>query len=131
MKAETAACLDKARHDLADARAISAIGLAAPAARTAYYAAFHAAEAVIVERTGAIAKTHSGVRAKLAEFSRIDPAIDKAMLTFLAQAYLYKEINDYGIGREATVSIEDAEKAIADAARMLETIEAALSSPST
>jgi uncharacterized protein (UPF0332 family) len=50
--------LDKARDDLDDARKIVAIHLATVAARSAYYAAFHAAEA----RTGKIAKTHSGVR---------------------------------------------------------------------
>jgi hypothetical protein len=46
---EAAAYLDKAREDLNDARAIVAIGLAKAAARSAYYAAFHAAEAFIID----------------------------------------------------------------------------------
>jgi uncharacterized protein (UPF0332 family) len=54
--------LIKARDDLKDARKIVAIGLSTVAARTAYYAAFHAAEAFIIDRTGKVVKTHSGVR---------------------------------------------------------------------
>ncbi len=54
--------LIKARDDLNDARKIVAIGLTTVAARTAYYAAFHAAEAFIIESTGKVVKTHSGVR---------------------------------------------------------------------
>jgi uncharacterized protein (UPF0332 family) len=46
---EAQAYLDKAREDLDDARKIMAINLAKAAARSAYYAAFHAAEALIVE----------------------------------------------------------------------------------
>jgi len=42
--------LIKAWDDLKDARKIVAIGLATVAARTAYYAAFHAAEAFIIDR---------------------------------------------------------------------------------
>jgi uncharacterized protein (UPF0332 family) len=42
--------LIKARDDLKDARKIVAIGLATVAARTAYYAAFYAAEAFIIDR---------------------------------------------------------------------------------
>lgn len=41
--------LIKARDDLKDARKIVAIGLSTVAARTAYYAAFHAAEAFIID----------------------------------------------------------------------------------
>ena len=49
MTPEAADYLNKARDDLNDARKIAAIGLAKVAARIAYYAAFHAAEAFIVE----------------------------------------------------------------------------------
>jgi uncharacterized protein (UPF0332 family) len=49
------AYLDKARNDLEDAAKIAAIGLAQAAARSAYYAAFHAAEALIAERSGKVA----------------------------------------------------------------------------
>ena len=48
MTPEAAAYLDKARSDLDDAKEIEAIQLAQVAARSAYYAAFHAAEAFIL-----------------------------------------------------------------------------------
>ena len=128
MKPETAAYIDKARRDLADAKAIAAIGLSTAAARTAYYAAFHAAEAVIIERTVTIAKTHSGLRSMIADLSRTDPAIDKALQTFLGQAYVYKEISDYGVDREATVTPAEAQDAIAEASRLIERIAGVLRS---
>jgi uncharacterized protein (UPF0332 family) len=67
---EAESYLDKAREDLLDARKIAGIRLAKVAARSAYYAAFHAAEAFIVGRTGKIAKTHSGVRTEFARLLR-------------------------------------------------------------
>lgn len=65
--------LEKARSDLNDGHKIASIGLAHVAARCAYYAAFHAAEALIMERTGKIAKTHSGVRAEFARLLKGTP----------------------------------------------------------
>jgi len=96
VRPEAADYLEKARNDLEDARKVAAIGLAKIAARTAYYAAFHAAEALIVERTGKIAKTHSGVRAEFARLARETTQIDMYFAKFLTKAYLYKEISDYG-----------------------------------
>ena len=81
--------LDKARDDLDDARKIIAIPLAKIAARTAYYAAFHAAEAFIIERTGKVAKTHSGVRTEFARLLKDTPSVGKELLKFLGQAYKY------------------------------------------
>jgi uncharacterized protein (UPF0332 family) len=118
--------LDKARADLDDARKIVAIHLAKVAARSAYYAAFHAAEALIIERTGKVAKTHSGVRSAFARLLKDTPGGEKAMLTFLAQGYKYKEIGDYGVGRGAVVTDEEANDAIDNAARFLERVTALL-----
>ena len=47
MTPEAAQFLKKSRDDLNDARKIASIGLAHVAARSAYYAAFHAAEATL------------------------------------------------------------------------------------
>jgi uncharacterized protein (UPF0332 family) len=112
MTPDAAAYRAKAREDLSEARQIVGIGLAKVAARSAYYAAFHAAEAFIVERTGKIAKTHSGLRTELARLTRDDPHIDRATTSFLAQAYKYKEIGDYGVGPDAVITLQDAEAAI-------------------
>ena len=57
MTPEAESYLAKAREDLSDARQIASIGLAKVAARSAYYAAFHAAEALIVDKTGNVAKS--------------------------------------------------------------------------
>jgi uncharacterized protein (UPF0332 family) len=56
--------LDKARQSLAHARAILAIELGEDAGRAAYLGAFHAAQALIFERTNRVAKTHRGVHAQ-------------------------------------------------------------------
>ena len=111
--------LDKAREHLEEARKIAGIGLARAAARSAYYAAFHAAQAFIVERTGKIAKTHSGVRSEFARLAKDTPGIGKGFAAFLAQAYLYKEIGDYGVGHGVNVTMAEADDAIATAERFI------------
>ena len=57
---------EKARQCLARARTILAAGVGEDAGRNAYLAAFHAAQALIAERTGKDAKTHKGVHAQFA-----------------------------------------------------------------
>ena len=126
MKGEAANYLSKAQEDLSDARKIAAIGLAKVAARSAYYAAFHAAEALIVEKTGKVAKSHSGVRSEFARLARDDPHLGKATTAFLAQAYKYKEIGDYGVGADAAITLLDAEAAIRSAQDFLTHVAAAL-----
>ncbi len=126
MKPEAADYLNKARNDLEDARKIAGIGLARIAARCAYYAAFHASEAFIVENTGKIAKTHSGVRAEFARLAKETPEIDKSFPKFLAKAYLYKEIGDYGVGPGADVTLADANDAIANATQFVDAMAALL-----
>ncbi len=74
MTPEVRAYLDKAAEDLADARKIHAISLYKVAARCAYYVAFHAAEALLLARTGRIAKTHRGVRSGLSYDIRLIPS---------------------------------------------------------
>jgi uncharacterized protein (UPF0332 family) len=118
--------LDKAQDDLEDARKIAAIHLAKVAARSAYYAAFHAAKALIIERTGKVVKTHSGVRTEFARLMKDGPGGERAMLTFLAQGYKYKEIGDYAVGRGAVVTDEEANDAIDNAAHFLERVTALL-----
>jgi len=118
--------LDKARDDLDDARKIAGIPLAKVAARSAYYAAFHAAEAFIIERSGKVAKTHSGVRTEFARLLKDTPGAERALLTFLAQAYKYKEIVDYGVGYGVVVTDAEANDAIDAAARFIERVTALL-----
>ena len=118
--------LIKARDDLKDARKIVAIGLATVAARTAYYAAFHAAEAFIIDRTGKVVKTHSGVRSEFARLAKDTPGIDLKFTIFLAKAYMYKEIGDYGVGLDAGVSLDAANDAIVMAEQFIECVSTSL-----
>jgi uncharacterized protein (UPF0332 family) len=55
---EAADHLAKASRCLTRARTILAAGVGEDAGRNAYLAAFHAAQALIAERTGKAAKTH-------------------------------------------------------------------------
>ena len=119
MTPEVAAYLDKAREDLADARKIWAIRLPKVAARSAYYVAFHAAEALLLARTGRIAKTHTGLRSALSQILS-DAADDRRLLTFLARAYKFKELSDYGIGPSSEVTEAEASALIEGAARFLD-----------
>jgi uncharacterized protein (UPF0332 family) len=118
--------LQRAEAVLAEARQIAGIGLASAAARSAYYAAFHAAEAYILEKTGRIAKTHSGVRAEFSRLAKDDKLIAASMPAFLRKAYRYKEIGDYGIKPDELITIEIAGDAISSAKAFLEGVRAAL-----
>ena len=96
------------------------------AARAAYLAGFHAAQALISERTGQIAKSHSGVRSTFARLVKDDPQVDRALRS-LGRAYRFKEIADYGTGPQAVVTVSEAQEAIATAGQFLDCIASLLS----
>ena len=127
MTPEADAHLRKAQSELDDAGRMVAIGLARASARAAYYAAFHAAEAYIVEQTGKIAKTHSGVRSEFARLLKLAGNTDRSLTTILARAYKFKEAGDYGVGPEAFVTIGEAEDIIFSARRVVAEVAALLS----
>ena len=123
MKPETADYLAKARTTLADARQIAALPLPHVAAREAYYAAFHGAEAYIFEHTGKVAPTHKGVRTEFARLARRESRIDRELTRFLATAYQLKATADYGIGpRAAQITADGAAASITPASRFIDTI---------
>lgn len=126
MRPEASRFMEKAREDLDESRKIAAIGLAKVAARSAYYAAFHAAEAYIVEKTGRIAKSHSGVRNEFARLAKDDERITRRVVTFLPAGYRYKEIGDYGVGPDAVITMDEAEALTNEAVNFVACIEAAL-----
>jgi uncharacterized protein (UPF0332 family) len=107
---------------LSDARKVATVGLATIAARSAYYAAFHAAEALIIESTGKVAKSHSGVRSEFGRLAKQTSTLDREHSVFLAKAYSYKEISDYRVGQNATISEAEASEAIESATRFVERI---------
>ena len=123
MKPETADYLDKAHHCLVGAKTIAAAGLPGVAAREAYLAVYHAAEAYIFERTGKAAKTHRGVRSQFNRLARQEPGIEREFLTLLAEGYEFKTIADYDIGPAIdAIPPDDAASAINTAGRFIDAI---------
>ncbi len=114
--------LEKARQCLANARANLGIGLSNDAGRNAYFAAFHAAQALIFERAGKIAKTHQGVQGEFYRLAKDEPSIDKNFPAFLSQAYNLKAVADYETGPDSIVPPERAAVAIETAGCFIECI---------
>jgi uncharacterized protein (UPF0332 family) len=112
MKPETADYLGKARATLADATKIATLPLPHVAAREAYLAVFHAAEAHIFEHTGKAAKTHRGVHSEFTRLARREPRIGRDLVTFLTDANQFKTIADYPVG-SATMPISTGQAAVA------------------
>jgi uncharacterized protein (UPF0332 family) len=92
------------------------------AARAAYLAGFHAAQALILARTGRVTKSHSGLRNTFARLTRNDPAVDRRFTRFLAQGYAFKEIADYVVQPEAVVTVKEAQEMLDTAALMVNRI---------
>ena len=97
MTPEASQFLDKARQCLADAILYQPL-VSRIAGREAYLVTFHAAQALVYERTGKVAKTHRGLRAQFARFARDEPRIDQVLAEFLGRAYELKSLADYGTG---------------------------------
>ena len=89
------------------------------AGRAAYLAGFHAAQALISERTGRIAKTHAGVNAQFNLLAKDDPRIDAELRGFLPRAFDLKTTVDYVAGPDAFVLPEKVEAAITTVARLI------------
>ena len=121
MSPEAARFLDKARQCLADATVYQPL-VPRIAGREAYLAAYHAAAALLYERTGTVARTHRGLRAQFARLAKDEPRIDRTLAEFLGQAYELKSLADYGTGAEASVPATTAMAAIASATRFVNCI---------
>jgi uncharacterized protein (UPF0332 family) len=92
------------------------------AGREGYLAAYHAAAALLIERSGSTAGTHRGLRAQFAHIARDEPGIDRSLTEFPARAYELKSLADYGTGPESAVSVATAEAAIEAADRFVSCI---------
>jgi uncharacterized protein (UPF0332 family) len=82
------------------------------AGRTAYLAGFHAAQALISERTGRAVKTHKGVNSELHRLTKDDSRLDIELRAFLGRTYSLKAIADYETGPGSEVSPELAKEAV-------------------
>lgn len=129
MTPESSDALARAREDLHDARRVAALPIARVAARLAYSAMFHAAEALIFERTGKAAKTHSGVRSLLAQLTRHLPSPDRDLAGTLARAYEHKDLADYGTDPTRVITDATATETISSASHFNDRVAALLSAP--
>jgi uncharacterized protein (UPF0332 family) len=121
MTPEAARYLAKSREFLAKANGMLE-SWPDEAARAAYLAAFHAAQAFVFEQTGQVAKTHSGVRTRFGQLIRSDPGFDPELRAFLGRAYNFKAIADYDAGPGAEIPPEHAARAIRTALRFVDRI---------
>jgi uncharacterized protein (UPF0332 family) len=110
-----------AKACLIDAATLSPVPRAA--AREAYLAAYHAAEAYVFHCTGKIAKTHSGLRSEFNRLAKDEPRIGRDLVKFLSAAYELKSIADYNTDPATRITADQAQDAIATATRFVTVIE--------
>jgi uncharacterized protein (UPF0332 family) len=118
---EAARFIAKARQCLADAILFQPL-VSRMSGREAYLAAFHAAQALLYERTGKVARTHRGLRAQFARIAKDEPRIDQPLSEFLGRAYELKSLADYGTGTESGITLATAEAAVEVATRFVDCI---------
>jgi uncharacterized protein (UPF0332 family) len=95
VKGQSSAFLEKSRELLDEADAIFGINRHEAAARAAYMAGLHAAQALIFETSGRIYKSHSGVQSEFSRLVKDDARVDDQIRTFLGRTYNLKAIADY------------------------------------
>ena len=96
------------------------------AGRDVYFAGFHAAQALVFERRGRSAKTHSGVQTEFARIAKTEPRIDAGLRAFLGRAYNFKAAVDNETGpitpvtpARAAATVETAKRFVACIAEIL------------
>ena len=115
MKPQTSAYLDSADEGIRDAKKILAINIPRQAARLAYYAQFHAAQALIFERSNKVAKSHKGVDKEFHRLALAEPTFTFGLAATLSAAYHFKQVADYEAGPVGAVTVADGGDAIAAA----------------
>ena len=119
MKPEAAKFVDQANIVLARADLMLTVSLNEDAARAAYLASFHVAQAYIFERTGKTSKSHRGVQAEFFRLTKDDARVDPVLRRFLSQSYEFKSVADYLTGDEAVTSAAEAAEAVATSKRFV------------
>ncbi len=123
MTPESGEHLGKARTYLTKARGLlDVMRYNDEAGRAAYLAGFHAAQALISERTGKTAKTHEGVNSQFNLLTKGDPRVDPELRRFLSQAYNLKAVADYEAGPSSIIPLERVETAITVANRFVDCV---------
>jgi uncharacterized protein (UPF0332 family) len=131
MKEVAAEYLAQAERSLSKACVVMGVSLFDEAGRLAYYAMFHAAQALIFERTDKVAKTHRGVSKQFHKLASNEAGLDAELAAGLSNAYRLKEIADYETGAAALVTSEVAADAISEAAMFVARVKVSLRSAGT
>lgn len=126
MTPEARFILAKATEFLAKADSMLDAGWPDEAGRAAYLAGFHAAQALILERTGDAPRTHAGVHAMFGQVGRTEPGLDRDLLRFPSRAFALKSAADYATSPEAQVTEATARAALAEARRLVAAVTIAL-----
>jgi uncharacterized protein (UPF0332 family) len=129
MKPQTQAFLAAADEALSDANTILKVKIPRQAARLAYYAQFHTAQALIFERLERIAKTHKGVDREFHKIAKSEPTFATGFAALLTKAYNYKEHADYSTDFSQSISPALAGTAVATAERFVAAIRVAITQP--
>jgi uncharacterized protein (UPF0332 family) len=130
MKPESAKFVEQANIVLSRTDLMLSVNLNEDAARSAYLASFHVAQAYIFERTGKISKSHHGVQTEFFRLTKDDPRVDHDLRRFLSQSYDFKSVADYSTGPDAVTSARDAYEAVATAKRFVAHFTSLVSIPS-
>jgi uncharacterized protein (UPF0332 family) len=128
VKPETIAFLNKAREAIAKADGMLE-RWPDEAGREAYLAGLHAAQALIVERTGKLVKSHKGAQRELARLTKDDPRVGIELRAFLGRTYQLKAIAGYETGPGSEVSPQLAAEAMAPARRFIATMAEMIEDP--
>jgi len=116
---EVSAYLRKAEQCLRYGNANLAAGLGNDAARNAYLAMFHAAQALIYDRTGRPAKTHHGLNAEFNRLANAETGLDRDLRRALPQVYNLKAVADYETGADAVIPVARASDALEIATKFI------------
>ena len=90
--------------------------------RAAHLAGLHAAQALIVDRTGKVIRRYRGVQRELGRLTKDEPHFDQELTLSWPRLQSQKAIADYETGPCSRVSIESARAAIDMARRFVESI---------
>jgi uncharacterized protein (UPF0332 family) len=112
--------LDASREELGAARKLVESEFSRQAISRAYYGAFYAAEAVLLELGDSRSK-HSGVIAAFGRHSKADQGLDPTLASLLRELFWMRNAADYD---PVSVSVNEAARAIRDAERFVEGVQA-------
>jgi uncharacterized protein (UPF0332 family) len=121
--------LQNAEDHLKRGRIMVADGLNDDSGRAAYLAGFHAAQALIFERTGKVLKSHKAVNIEFLRLTKDEPHFSPERRGFLSRAYDFKAVADYDVGPIAEVSSHEAVEALEAARKFVASVRHVLAAP--